>query len=119
MEDPWIDCELAGCRLGDERLDKRLRLLVERMDGAMGESIPLACQDWANTKAAYRFFSNERVSEGEILRGPFRGDAKPVRRHQGSDPRPPGHDRVFLSKKTAGGRGLHQPGEQREGQVGS
>ena len=44
MEDPWIDCELAGCRLGDERLDKRLRLLVERMDGAMGESIPLVCQ---------------------------------------------------------------------------
>ena len=71
MEDPWIDCELAGCRLGDERLDKRLRLLVERMDGAMGESIPLACQDLANTKAAYRFFSNERVSEGEILRGHF------------------------------------------------
>ena len=54
MEDPWIDCELAGCRLGDERLDKRLRLLVERMDGAMGESIPLvstAEQKWA-TEAA-------------------------------------------------------------------
>ena len=28
-----------------------------------GESIPLACQDWASTKAAYRFFSNERVHE--------------------------------------------------------
>ena len=32
----------------------------------MGESIPLVCQDWANTKAAYRFFSNERVSEEDI-----------------------------------------------------
>ena len=29
------------------------------------------CQDWANTKAAYRFFSNERVSEEDILRGHF------------------------------------------------
>ena len=36
-----------------------------------GESIPLACQDWANTKAAYRFLSNDRVSEEDILRGHF------------------------------------------------
>jgi len=28
-------------------------------------------QDWAGTKAAYRFFSNDRVSEEEILRGHF------------------------------------------------
>ncbi|MCA1378603.1 hypothetical protein I6F16_33970 [Bradyrhizobium sp. IC4060] len=26
------------------------------MGGAMGQSIPLVWQDWANTKAAYRFF---------------------------------------------------------------
>src|SRR5688500_7240490 len=42
------------------------------MDGAMGSSIPLACQDWANTKAAYRFFANERVGEADILAGHFR-----------------------------------------------
>src|SRR5260370_40513477 len=35
----------------------------------MGQSIPLVCQDWANTKAAYRFFSNDRVSEADILAG--------------------------------------------------
>ncbi|WP_287301227.1 transposase DNA-binding-containing protein [Mesorhizobium sp.] len=29
----------------------------------------MACQDWANTKAAYRFFSSDRVSEGETLAG--------------------------------------------------
>src|SRR6516162_3090140 len=37
----------------------------------MGESIPLVCQDWANTKAAYRFFSNDRVREADILSGHF------------------------------------------------
>jgi len=37
----------------------------------MGESIPFACQDWANTKAAYRFFANERVEEDDILSGHF------------------------------------------------
>src|SRR6476661_3872863 len=68
----WIDHEIAGCRFADERLGRRLRALLVRMAGAMGGSIPLACQDWAATKAAYRFFSNDRVSEGEILGGHFR-----------------------------------------------
>ena len=71
MEERWLDEELTGCRLGDGRLDRRLRQLVERMEVGFGESIPLACQDWAGTKAAYRFFSNERVSEEDILRGHF------------------------------------------------
>ena len=71
MEDRWFEEELAGCRLGDGRLDSRLRQLVEQMEAGFGESIPLACQDWANTKAAYRFFSNDRVSEEDILRGHF------------------------------------------------
>ena len=71
MEERWFDEELSGCRLGDGRLDRRLHQLVEQMEVGFGESIPLACQDWAGTKAAYRFFSNERVSEEDILRGHF------------------------------------------------
>jgi hypothetical protein len=71
LEGRWFDHELAGCIFADERLGKRLGKLLEQMEGAMGESIPLACQDWANTKAAYRFFSNDRVSDREILAGHF------------------------------------------------
>ena len=71
MEERWFDEELAGCRLGDGRLDRRLRQLVERMEVGFGESSPLASQHWADTKAAYRFFSNDRVSEEDILRGHF------------------------------------------------
>src|SRR6202163_904589 len=67
----WLDGELAGCSLADERLNKRLRKLLAQIGNAMGQSIPMACQDWANAKAAYRFFSNERVNEGEILAGHF------------------------------------------------
>ena len=67
----WFDGELAGCRFSDERLNKRLRKLLAQIGGAMGQSIPLVCQDWANTKAAYRFFSNDRVSEADILAGHF------------------------------------------------
>jgi hypothetical protein len=67
----WFDRELAGCSLADERLNKRLRKLVAQIGSAMGQSIPLVCQDWANTKAAYRFLSNDRVSEADILGGHF------------------------------------------------
>jgi hypothetical protein len=39
------------------------------MAGQLGSSLSVACQDWAATKAAYRFFANARVSEREILAG--------------------------------------------------
>lgn len=69
--DVWFDRELAGCSLADERLNKRLRKLVAQIGSAVGQSIPLVCQDWANTKAAYRFLSNDRVNESDILAGHF------------------------------------------------
>jgi hypothetical protein len=67
----WIDQELEECTFVDERLGKRFRTLLEQLSEGTGESIPIACQDWANTKAAYRFFSNKRVNEGNILSGHF------------------------------------------------
>jgi hypothetical protein len=67
----WIDRELAGCQFTDVRLKKRFRKLVEQLSEATGQSIPLASQDWANTKAAYRFLSNGRVKEQMILEGHF------------------------------------------------
>jgi hypothetical protein len=42
----------------------------------MGQTIPLACQDWANTRAAYRFMDNDRVSEQDILSGHFKATAQ-------------------------------------------
>jgi hypothetical protein len=67
----WLDGELAACKLADERLTKRLRKLLGQIGGAMGQSIPFACQDWANAKGAYRFLSNDRVNEADILAGHF------------------------------------------------
>nr|WP_245285314.1 transposase DNA-binding-containing protein [Bradyrhizobium sp. WSM3983] len=37
----------------------------------MSGSVPFACLDWANSKAAYRFFANERMKEADILSGHF------------------------------------------------
>lgn len=67
----WIDREISGCQFRDARLGDRFRKLLTQIGSAMGQSIPLVCQDWANTKAAYRFFSNDRVSEADILAGHF------------------------------------------------
>lgn len=61
--------KLSRCNFQDTRHGKRLRKLLEQLSENIGGTIPWACQDWANTKAAYRFFSNERVSEEEILAG--------------------------------------------------
>jgi hypothetical protein len=67
----WIEEEMAGCHFGDQRLKPRAATVVGQIFGKMGESIPAACQDSANTKAAYRFFDNESVSEEQILSGHF------------------------------------------------
>src|SRR3954451_4238700 len=67
----WLDQELAGSMFKDERLGRRLRKLLVQLADAVGAPIPLACQDWARTKAAHRFLANEAVSEAEILAGHF------------------------------------------------
>ncbi len=67
----WAEDEVAHCDFKDERLGKRFRTLLQQLTEGIGKSIPFACQDWANTKAAYRFLSNPRVSEEAILSGHF------------------------------------------------
>jgi hypothetical protein len=67
----WIDQELAGCSFADARLGKRFLMLMQQLSTGLGKTLPLACGDWAATKAAYRFLDNDRVSEQEILAGHF------------------------------------------------
>jgi hypothetical protein len=52
----WIDNEVVGREFDDVRHGKRLRQLLEQLSQRVGATTPRACQDWANTKAAYRFF---------------------------------------------------------------
>jgi hypothetical protein len=59
----WIDQELEGAYFQDVRLEKRLRTLLGLMSNGIGQPIPMACQDWANTKAAYRLFSIRRSAK--------------------------------------------------------
>ena len=75
--DAWIDNEVVGCEFEDVRHGKRLRQLLGQLSSKVGAATPWACQDWANTKAAYRFFGNERISEANILAGHFSSTRDP------------------------------------------
>lgn len=67
--DAWAEREVAGAILPDHRLAARLGRLLSDFANRIGGSVPMACQDWAATKAAYRFFDNPRVTDRAILGG--------------------------------------------------
>lgn len=67
----WVVEELATLDLGDERLNKRAEVLLSLLGDKPGVSIPAACNGWAETKAAYRFFSNEGVTPEDVLESHF------------------------------------------------
>jgi hypothetical protein len=83
-EEAWVKKEVEGCEFGDRRLGKRFEKVLSALAGRMGSSLSVACQDWANTKAAYRFLANERVSEREILAGHFQATRDRVAATEGS-----------------------------------
>src|SRR5690606_1343384 len=59
--------ELRKVDLGDDRLNKRARKLLERLSIDPSASINMASQGWAETQAAYRFFQNENVQPEKLL----------------------------------------------------
>jgi len=67
----WVEREIEGCEFPDQRLKTRFSKLLSRLGEKIGAALPAACQDWAATKAAYRFFDNPRVDESIILAGHF------------------------------------------------
>ena len=66
-ETSWAAEEFDKVNLGDKRLDSRLIKLCDRFSDAPESPINQACLDWAETKAAYRFFQNDNVEVGQIL----------------------------------------------------
>ncbi len=67
----WVEEELQNVDIGDERLDQRYQLVLDRLSQRPSVSIPAACGNWKETCGAYRFFENERVGAPDVL-GPHR-----------------------------------------------
>ena len=77
----WAKQEFETIELGDARLNQRAVLLAERLGQKPGASIPGACENWAETAAAYRFLRNEQVGWEEVLSAHARASQARIREH--------------------------------------
>lgn len=63
--------EFAGARLGDERLNRRLRRLADCVAVAPAAGFPRVSSSDSELEGIYRFLSNERVTPAKILEPHF------------------------------------------------
>lgn len=64
----WAEDEFSNVDLSDKRLNKRLIKLCASIADCPESPINQVCADWAETKAAYRFFNNEHVQADKIIK---------------------------------------------------
>ena len=69
----WADSEFQDASFGDDRLRQRAIRVCERLAEHPSESIPVACCGRAEVEAAYRFFSNDKVTAARITSRRTRG----------------------------------------------
>lgn len=62
VEDQWYIDEFGDVALKDARLNRRCAELAGQLATRPEGPINQACEDWAETKAAYRFFDNPKVT---------------------------------------------------------
>jgi hypothetical protein len=67
LDSSWIEREFWTIDLADERLSRRAKIIVNHIAQQPSASIPQACQQWNQIKAAYRFLSNPRIKPTELL----------------------------------------------------
>ena len=65
----WAEAETDRASLPDARLKRRLTRVLEQLSAQPRASIPAASGTWADPKAAYRLFDNDRVDAVDILDG--------------------------------------------------
>jgi Transposase Tn5 dimerisation domain/Transposase DNA-binding/Transposase DDE domain len=64
----WVAEEMAAADLRDQRLNQRLKRILSDLAQHPTLSIPAACNGYAETAAAYRFFDNDKVDFHGVLR---------------------------------------------------
>lgn len=60
--DQWVQDQFEGCDLGNRLRTKRLMRVAGAMLSAPEQSLPKQMEAWADLKAAYRLFDQERVT---------------------------------------------------------
>lgn len=101
----WIVEEMSEINLGDKRLNDRTINLFEKLSRDPIASIPTANQSWPETKAAYRFFDNDKVTQEKILQPHIQSSLKRIQKQK----------RVLLLQDTTE---LNYTGQQKKHDVG-
>ena len=63
----WTVEEFSKVNLQDKRLNKRCQKIASDLEQQPTDPINQACEDWADTKAAYRFCDNPKVTPAKII----------------------------------------------------
>lgn len=63
----WAQEEFAFADLGEPRLNKRVVNIATHLAASPGGTLPQAFPNWAELKAAYRFFDNPRVDFSKVV----------------------------------------------------
>ena len=66
-QESWSEQEMSTANFGDARLQRRAQLVLGGLSQRPDGSIPAAFCSWAETQAAYRLFSNEKVTAERVL----------------------------------------------------
>ena len=63
----WAQNEFEFAQLGDKRRNQRLVKIAQKLAASPGGTLPQAFADWAELKAAYRFFSGPGAHFDQII----------------------------------------------------
>lgn len=77
----WVVEELKDVNLEDKRLNDRMAEVLGQLGGHPSASIPAACNGWAETLAAYRFFDNKKVSFEKLLEPHIEASYRRIKEH--------------------------------------
>lgn len=77
----WIEDELAAADLGDQRLERRYRLVLDRLSLKPSLKFNAACRGRAEIEAAYRFVNHPRATPDALLAPHGEATLQRIRQH--------------------------------------
>lgn len=108
-DEQWSRDEFVGVEFKDARLNLCRAELAIELAKQPGSAIPQACEDWADTKGAFRFFANQRVTPERIRSA----------HQQRTVARMKGHSLVLANQDTTYFSYSHHPAIKNLGPIGN